>query len=300
MRKLFLLTLSGIFIIYGLALAAGNQDEAKKYLSDMGKVIIDAEEAIRNVSMKILPPKDASEQIASSAEKLKLLKPPGLFSKDHYKMLMAFESLKDGLKLFSKGENEKAKELVRKGASLLKEAAVSIKAIAEKEGLIPVKPKSAEPAKPLILTQSPSAPGIPSIPGPNISSPEIKKDSIVKENSASMGVNLSSIPAVTVVPSMPPANQNMMLAIAGKVVSISSMEEHFLVMLKDDSENKIEIHVKPLMCNILKDNKKIELKDVNPGDVVYVVYTQNNNTNQALFMHVLQPEEVKAFKNTTR
>jgi hypothetical protein len=250
--------------------------------------------------MKILPPKNASEQIALSMEKLKLLKPSVLFSKDHDKMLLAFGSLRDGLKLLSEGENEKAKELVRNGAALLKESALGIKAIAEKEGIIPVKPKSVSQVKPIALPQLPSAPGMISAPGPNISSPEIEKDSIVKENPASSGVNLSSISDVTVVPSKPFSDQDMLLAIAGEVISINSVEDYFTVALKDDSGNKIEMRVKPLTCNILKDNKKVELKDVNPGNEVYVVYMQNNNTNQALFMHVLQPEEIKTFKNTVR
>jgi len=151
MRKIFLSALACIFIVYGALSAQENQDEPKKYLSDMNRIVIEVEEAVRNVGLKILPPRNASEQIAASIEKFKVLAPPKLFSEDHNALLSAFEYLRDGLKLFSENQNEKASELVRKGGAVFQTAARSIKATAEREGLIPAKPKEHELVKPELV-----------------------------------------------------------------------------------------------------------------------------------------------------
>jgi len=196
MKKMFPVIVFCVFALSVNLFAFESQDELKAYLSDMNKIVIEVEEAMRNLSMKILPAKNASEQISGAIEKFEVLAVPGLFSKDHSDMLSAFRTIRDGLKLFSENEKEESVKLVREGAALLKEAAISIKTKAEKEGLIPARPKTSEAPKPILPSQTPSViAGTSPTPSPLISSPGIEREFITTGTfQSSSEINLQDIP----------------------------------------------------------------------------------------------------------
>ncbi|MBU4312181.1 MAG: hypothetical protein KJ706_05650 [Candidatus Omnitrophica bacterium] len=195
-KKMFPVIVFCAFALSVNLFAAESQDELKKYLSDMNKIVIEVEEAMRNLSMKILPAKNAVEQISSAIEKFEVIIAPQLFSKDHAHMLSAFKTIRDGLKLFSENEKEESVRLVREGAALLKETAMGLKTKAEQHGLIPVRPKTVEATKPILPSPTPSAiAGTGPTPSPRISSPVIESEFVTPEAPlSSIEINLDDIP----------------------------------------------------------------------------------------------------------
>lgn len=140
MKKICLSMLCFVMILSPVAFAAETADEMKTYLSDMNKIVVTIEMTMRNLGGSILPVKNAIEQFAGAIEKFEALKPSLTFSKEHYSMLDSFKTIRNGLELLSTGDRDKANEIVKKGAALLKESAMNMKKIAEEKGLIPVKP----------------------------------------------------------------------------------------------------------------------------------------------------------------
>ncbi len=200
MRKTFPVILFCIFTLSMHLFAAESQDELKNYLSSMSRIVIEVEEAMRNLSMKILPAKNAMEQISGAIEKFELLNAPSLFLTDHNDMLSAFKSIRDGLKLFSENEREESVRLVREGAALLKHAAISIKTNAEKQGLIPVRSKTNRGTRPILPSQTPGIiAGTSPTLSPHIASPEIKSEFMTTgAGRPSAGISLKDIPDTTV------------------------------------------------------------------------------------------------------
>lgn len=287
-----IVVLFSFFMVSGQALARESDDELKAYLSSMNKVVIEAEEAMRNFSMKILPAKNAAEQITAVIQKFEVLRAPSIFLKDHNSMLLAFKTIRDGLELLSKEEREKSVELVRQGAALLKEAAVGIRTTAENRDLIPVRPKTFEPAKPILPSQLQSViAGTSPTPSPNISAPVIETGVMeTEQQSAASGIDLESIPTSKQVIE-PNANSPLMFTTAGEIMSIVPFQDHFLMEIKDASGNKLEISLDSQTTNVLKDNKTIDISQIKKGDHSYIVYTKANNANQALFINLLKPED---------
>lgn len=292
-------------MIAQIVFAKESQEELKAYLSDMNRIIINVEEAMRNLSMKILPAKDAAEQISASIEKFEILKPPSIFSKDHNSMLSAFKSIRDGLRLLSGGEREESVALVKEGAAFLKNAAINMKTIAEREGLIPARPS--EPTKPILPPQTPGPiAGISPTPSPHIASPDIQSDFITQQTKTSAGIDLGDIPDTASIPRVPSSSTaplqktdlSAMLAAVGKIISIDAHGDYFIVGLGDDFGNKLEFGLKPERCGIMIDNKIVSINEIDKGMDSYILYSQSGDRNEAKFITILKPEDVVSFKKS--
>lgn len=147
MKRAALFFLIAVFCFNAAAFAEETNDGKKLYLDSMNKILIEAEEAMRNLSMKFSAPNIAAEQFSSVIKKFEALKSPAIFLEYHDKMLLSFKTIAEGLKLLSEGEREKAGEIVRNGAGFLKEAALGMRSAAEKAGLIPVRPDTQKDIK---------------------------------------------------------------------------------------------------------------------------------------------------------
>lgn len=196
MRKIISVLVLCVLALSVNLFALESQDELKAYISGMNKIVIEVEMAMRNLSMNILSPKNATEQMSTAVEKFEALTAPQLFSKDHASMLSAFKTMRDGLKLFSENEKEESRRLMKEGAALLKETAMSIKTKAVKEGLIPAQPKTGDASRPILPSQTPGViAGTSPTSSPRISSPEVERELITTGTSRSSSeINLQDIP----------------------------------------------------------------------------------------------------------
>jgi len=291
MKKIFLVSLCFIFLSATAAISQESQDVLKKYLSDMNRIFIEVEEAMRNLSMRFLTSETAAEQIAKAIEKFEPLKSPGMFASDHENMLLAFKTIKNGLELL-KTDKEKAGEIARKGAALLKEAALNMKAMAEKENLIPEQPKRPETTKPILPSQTPAMiAGTSPIPSPHIASPEIDNEVMAVRTNSSKGVNIADISVSSTVSGAP-----VVLSAGGKIVSMKPQGDYFIIKIKTDHGNELEIDVRPSACNILKGNKLVSIDELKKGTAAHIVYTKNADRNQAAFINILRPEDIEALE----
>jgi len=310
MKKIFFIILISIFIIPATLSAAESEKELKTYLTEMNKIVIEVEEAMRNLSMKILPAKNATEQISGAIEKFEVLSAPSLFSADHNSMLSAFKTIRDGLKLFSENEREESIRLVREGAALLKKAAISLKTKAEEQGLIPVRPKTGKTSRPILPSQTPTViAGISPTSSPRISSPGIEGEfRIAGAGQSSVEINLEDIrdsAKIATIPRMKvDAGQGMslpsLLTAAGEIVSIEKSKGYFILGIKDASGNISKINFNPKISSILKNNKIVDIGQITKGEYSYVLYTQTQGKNQAVFVNILKAEDIDAFKNAIK
>lgn len=270
MKRFFFLVLFLVFftsVVFGKD-ADDSDADLKMYLSDMNKVFIGIEETIRNFSIRMMPPETALKQIVEGIKKFQELKAPPLFSKDHYDMLASFELMREGFKLLSEGKKDQSVALVRKGADLLKETALRIKATAERKGLIPVRQTSNGANKPILPPQPVSlVPGVTPTPSPHIASPDL----------GSVAINDNTRPGK--------------LFITGKIISVESREDYLVMTLKDNSGSSVSIDVNPRQCNIMKDNNAVKADEIKEDGLCYIAYTENNKKNQAAFVLILNPEE---------
>ena len=290
MKKIFLYTLIYVLVVSVVSFAEESQDKLKKYLGDMNRIVIEVELTMRNMSLNILMPESAVGKVTSSIEKFEALVPPSVFSKDHSAFLSALKTMRDGLKLFSEGEREKSVDLIKKGGRVFKGAAINIKTIAEKKGLIPPRPKSKQTAKPILPPQmlSVSAGPSPTL-SPHIASPGIERDFITTESEGVTDIDLGDITDIASMPSMSGAQLPVALTIAGEIVSMKPVEDHFIVGLKDDSGNILEITLRPGVCTILKDNNIAGIDQVVKGASSYILYTKSDNKNHAALINILKP-----------
>lgn len=287
MKKMLLLASVYFFVIATFVFAEESQEELKAYLSDMSKIVIEVEWAIRNLSIKIFSPKNTAEQISASIEKFQILKVPSMFSKDHNKMLSGFKNMRDGLELLAGGENEKSVIMVREGATFFKKAAISIKNIAEREKLIPSSPRASDSRKVILPPQaSPSIVGTSPTPSPHIASPDIKSAFIARGTVSSNEVSLSGIPAPVTLIAM------------GEIVTIKPSRDYFVIKVKDNAGKTIEMDLKPQSCSIMEDNNIVGVSEINKGTTVYVLYSRYGKKNQATFVGILKPEDAEGFNES--
>lgn len=279
MRKISLFIFSCIFIISSAAFAQESKDRLKSYLSDMNRIVIEVEAAIRNVSMNALLAKNAIEQLAASIEKFNTLKPPSVFAADHNKMLSAFKTLKEGLKLLSESKREKSAELVRSGAELLKDAAIGIRRTAEEQGLVAARARTVESAKPILPPIAGASPTV----SPHIASPGVEGEFIKTNNASSVNpdVTLGDMPNAVAVASIPD-NTNVLI-VEGKIISIGPSIE-----LEDKPGSRLRLDFSPEASHILKDNKIVGIEDLSIGETVYIMYTQENDKKQIVFIRALK------------
>lgn len=297
MKKISLFILFFIFILASIGLAKESEEELRTYLSDMNRIVIVVEDAMRNVSMNILPAKNAAEKISSSIEKFEVLKAPSIFLKDHNNMLTAFKFMRDGLKLYSESEREKSVALVKEGAVFFKNAGLSIRTIAEQEGLIPVRPKPSEATKPILppITPAPIAiAGISPTPSPHISSPDIETGIVIGEGDLSSGINLMGTTYTTSIT----AASTSLLAVIGKIVSIDRDGDYFRVAVEEDSGEMLKFDVKQGECSIIIDNKPASIDRIDKGMDSCILYDQSTDKNQAKSITILKPEDVALFKRS--
>ena len=308
MRKIAIIFLFFIFAVSSLLFARESEVELKTYLSDMNKIVIRVEEAIRNLSMKILPAKNVAEQMEIAIEKFEALKPPSMFSKDHQDMLSAFKDLRDGFKLLSDRERDRSVGLVKKGAAIFKKAAISIKTTAEKEGLIPQRPISREAVKPILPSQTPSIiAGTSPTPSPHISSPGIKRESMTSAEDVSTDFSLDDISDFQVIPQVPSTGISMlgqaaspiMFIATGNIASIESRGDNFVVGLNDFSGNSLSFEFDSKTSRVIKDNKAIDITALDIGKPSYVFYTKKDDVNKVVFISILKPEDADALKKKT-
>lgn len=306
MKKIFLFIFCPIFIVSSALFATESNDELKAYLSDMNKIVIEVEETMRNLSMKILPAKNAAEQISTAVEKFKTLKSPLIFSKDHDNMLLSFKIIRDGLELLSMAEMDKARELVMSGAALLRDSGVSVRKIAEREGLIPARPETSETTKPILPSQTTSViAGTSPTSSPPVFSTQIERDLVIEEVKASAGIKLKDIPDSASISTIPPGKpvtgqdpqSSLMLTATGEIASIEPRGDNFVIELEDASGNTLTIELNPQLSKISKDNKIVGASEINSGDSLYILYSKHSGRNQAIFISILKPEDVNALEN---
>lgn len=307
MKKMFLLISVYFFVIATFVFAKESQEELKAYLSDMNKIAIEVEGAIRNLSIKIFSPKNTAEQISASIEKFQILKVPSIFSKAHNTMLSGFKNMRDGLELLARGENEKSVIMVREGATFFKKAAISIKNIAESEKLIPHSPRASDSKKAILPPQTlPSVAVASPTPSPHIASPDMESVFIANETVFSSEVNLSGIPDVATIPEISSTNIAQMekrplpaiLVAMGEIATIKPHMDYFVIKVKDNAGKMIEMDLKPQSCSIMRDNNIVGVSEINKGTAVYILYSRDGKKNQATFIGILKSKDAEGFNKS--
>lgn len=260
MKKILLLVLVCVFIIPTVVSAKESQEELKTYLAQMQRIVMEVEAVIRMLSLNPLVSESVAGQISKSIKKFEDLKSPAIFSKDHNSMLSSFKFIRDGLMSISNVDKKKESTvLVKKGADLLRTAAMNIKAKAEQEGLIPDKTTSAAPKRP--------------IPSP-------------ASISVSDTTSVFAVPAVKV-DSQGDPDQPAVLTAIGQIVSVKSQEDYFIVEILDNNGNKLEVDITPGQSTVLKDHISANPLDITTGSSVHVLYTQKDNRNLAGFVNIV-------------
>ncbi|MDP8230629.1 MAG: hypothetical protein P9L93_05955 [Candidatus Gorgyraea atricola] len=294
MKKLLLIVLVCFFIIPTVVSAKESQEELKTYLTQMHRIVMEVEAAIRMISLNPLVSESVTGQISRSIEKFENLKSPVVFSTDHNSMLTSFKLIRDGLTFILKpNKKQESVDLVKKGADLLRKAAMNIKTRAEQEGLIPEKTTSTTSKKTSLPSQAPSMiAGTPPMPSPHIASPQIETilTTTTIKPSASISVSdtagVSAIPAIKV-DSQGGSDQPAVLAAIGEIASVKSQEDYFIVEILDNNGNSLEVDITPGQSTILKNHISANPLDITTGSSVHVLYTQKDNRNLAGFVNIL-------------